>query len=476
MINFIIQISIIMLALISVLLKNTALSILFISLLIVINIYNLISEKKLKNKSKLYNLENLGDVDFLTGLYNRVYFTKSIEKLINKKEEFSLYIIDLNNFKQINDVYGHDIGDLVLKEVGKRFKNLENEDVLFARFGGDEFAAVYKSVNDNTINHLGTRINDSLKEHIIISESEFTITASVGVSKYPFDSENVLDLLKLADMAMYHAKKSNLSEQYLISEELNNKLSKRKKIEKLLKKLNPETDLFLEYQPIYDFSSDEIIGVEALVRWNHSTEGIIYPEDFINVSEEIDIVKDITKWTFITGLNQIKHWNETYNKNLKLSLNVSNSCIHNKIFFENLKFMLENFKIKSNWLALELKEMSLSITPNYMKELLTSITELGVDIFIDDFGTSAIILPELLDFNVKAIKIDNRYISGEKKDLNISKSMIELAHSLGIKAVAEAIETEEQYNELNNLNCDYMQGFFKGSPISNEEFEKKYLK
>ncbi len=432
---------------------------------------------------ELYSASSLSDnmtenYDFLTHLYNRKYFLEHVEKHIQDNVEFSTFVIDLNRFKMINDVYGHDIGDIVLQEVGNRFKTLENDKILFARFGGDEFAAVYTTTDNEKINELGKKIDEVLEEHIVISESEFTISASVGVSRYPDDSKNISDLLKLADMAMYHAKRSGVKGKYLISDELNNKLALRKKIEALLKNIDVEKELYLEYQPIFDTKSMDLVGVEALVRWHHQTEGTIYPNDFISIAEEIDIVKDITRWVFINALHQIKCWNEKYNSNLKISLNVADSCIHNKIFFGNVKFMLDEFKVKPEWLIIELSELSLSVSPEYMKNLLNSINEIGIDIHIHNFGTSPFMISDLKNFKISKIKIDKKYIHNlnNSDDLSIVKAMILMAQGLGIGIGAEAVETEEQLKLLNQFDCQSFQGFLKAYPVSGKDFEEKYLK
>lgn len=417
--------------------------------------------------------------DFLTGLYNRAFYMNAVSELIKKKSGFSIFNIDLNNFKAINDVHGHDVGDLVLKEVGARFRTLVDTDIVFARFGGDEFALLYKTLDEDRINTLGKQLHNLFVPEIVVSESEFNVTASVGVSRYPIDSENSADLFKLADIAMYHAKKQGLTDHYLISPEFTKKLEARKKIARFLKTINMENDLFLEYQPRFDFSTGALIGVEALVRWNHKDAGLIMPSEFINVAEELDIVKDITRWTFITALHQIRAWNESYNRDLVLSLNVSNNCIHNKIFFTNLKFMLEEFNIKPQWLAIELTEFSISISPTYMNKLLLSIHDLGVAIHLDDFGTGCTSLTNLNKIKITLMKIDNEFIHLLGKDAGtelIVKSIILLAHSIGIEVAAEGVETAEQYNILKAAGCNSYQGFYTGVPLLPAEFEKQYLK
>lgn len=416
-------------------------------------------------------------IDFLTKLHNRSYCLEFIDTLIKENREFSIFNIDLNKFKLVNDVYGHHIGDIVLEEVGQRFKSLEKEDLLFTRFGGDEFIGIYESVDEDKINELGQSIDRVFEEHIIISESEFTISASIGVVRHPFDSDDMYDLLKLSDMAMYKSKKSTSNSKYLISDELNKKFASRRKMEKLFKNIDIEKDLFLEYQPIFNFETGNLTSMEALVRWNHKTEGIIYPNDFIYLAEELDRIKDITRWVFVNGLKQIKEWNEKHATNYKLSLNVADACIHNKIFFGNVKSMLETFKVKAEWLSIELTERSLSISPEYMKPLLCSIDEAGIDIHLDNFGTHPIMIPDLKEFKIKEVKIDRKFISklDNKDDLSIVRSMILLAKGLGIRTISKGVEKKEQYEVLKELGCDKIQGFYLEKPISKEAFEKKYF-
>ncbi len=418
------------------------------------------------------------NVDFLTSLHNRKYFFEYIRLLIRENIEFSLFIVDLNKFKMVNDVYGHDVGDVVLAEVGRRFKGLENDEIIFARIGGDEFSAVYQTNEKDKINKFGEAINKVLEEHIIVNASEFTISASIGVSRFPSDSKNKKELLKLADIAMYHSKKNANKENYLISDELTHKLRERKKIEEFLVEMDIEKDLFLEYQPIFDFKKEKIVAVESLVRWRHKTEGVIYPLVFVSIAEEIDVIAKITKWTFINSLKKIKYWNEKYNMDLKISINVSNHCIHNKVFFGNLKYMIDTFELKPEWVQIQLKELSLTASPEYMKKLLVSLNGLGIEIQLDDFGTSPIMLSMLNEFKISTIKLENKYIEtvDDSEVFAFVDAMIAFSHKMGIEILAEGVETKEQYDILKATDMDYYQGFYKEHPLSGEEFENKYLK
>lgn len=424
------------------------------------------------------NINESFNIDYLTKLYNRSYCLKHMDRLIKDNQEFSIFYMDLNKFSIVNDMYGHGVGDIVLKKVAKRFKMLENKDLLFARFGGDEFIGIYLSVNESKINDLGRKIHKVVEDNIIISESEFAISVSIGVARHPLDSRNVDDLLKFSDIAMYRSKSSNLVYDNLISEELTQKLKSRKNIEKDLKKLDVKKDLFLEYQPIFDLKTGSLTSVEALVRWNNKNKGVIYPNDFIELAEELDIIKDITRWVFITGLKQIKIWNEKYNTNYKLSLNVADACIHNKIFFNNVEDMLKTFKVKPGWVSIELSERSLSSSPEYMKRLLNSVNEVGIDIYLDSFGTYPIIISDLKEFNIKEIKIGEKFISNldSEDGQSIVKAMILLANGLGIRTTAKQVEEKSQYDILKGLNIDKIQGFYYEKPMSKESLEEKFMK
>lgn len=215
-----------------------------------------------------------------------------------------------------------------------------------------------------------------------------------------------------------------------------------------------------------------------MVRWNNKNKGVIYPNDFIELAEELDIIKDITRWVFITGLKQIKIWNEKYNTNYKLSLNVADACIHNKIFFNNVEDMLKTFKVKPGWVSIELSERSLSSSPEYMKRLLNSVNEVGIDIYLDSFGTYPIIISDLKEFNIKEIKIGEKFISNldSEDGQSIVKAMILLANGLGIRTTAKQVEEKSQYDILKGLNIDKIQGFYYEKPMSKESLEEKFMK
>ncbi len=428
-----------------------------------------------------FNGKLVGDQnkDFLTSLYSRSYFMDKINKCIKNDVKFSIFSIDLDNFKQLNDIYGHDTGDKVLVEVGKRFSNIKVQGATFARLGGDEFAILYETVHKDDIKRLVNIIKTSLEPLFVANDNEFSITASVGVARYPKDSDDAKTLLKLADIAMNYVKKTGIVDNFLISEKSIEKLDKRSKIGNILKTLDVENELFLEYQPVFDFKSGKLLGVEGLVRWKHKDMGIIGPLDFIEIAQEQDLVKNITTWVFVTGLKQIKAWNEEYNKNLIISLNVANSCIHHRMFLSSLSILLDDLKVKPKWLSIELAEECLSVLPEYMRMLLRDIDKLGVKIYLDDFGRDYASLTNLSSFSLSGVKIDTSFIESIYSDIDkktMVKSMIDIAHNMNIKAISKGIETQIHYDILMKLGCDGYQGFYKEKPLLADTFEDKYLK
>ncbi len=418
------------------------------------------------------------DTDPLTSLYKRNYLLARGEEALEKKHPFTIFYIDLNKFKVINDIQGHNVGDVVLKTTGSRLRELNDESIFFARFGGDEFAALLYDTSPTRISEVSILISATIRQKILYNGFDFEVDASIGVARYPNDGTSMDQLVKLADIAMYHAKRNDLEHSYIISREFTETFRHRNLIETLLRKMNYETDLSLDFQPQFNIMTRELIGMEALVRWPASTAGEVPPAEFIPIAEEIGVIKDITRWVFIHGIKQIKKWNDKYGNDLVMHLNVSQNCIHHKIFFGNLTWMIEAFGIKPSWLGIELTEYSAMHSPEYMNSLLHSISDLGVKITIDDFGTGNSSLTCIKRFGLDYIKIDKSLIDEIETDRNnfiIIKAIIQMAHCMSLKAVAEGVETRGQLNRLKQLGCDAVQGFIFGRPVNEKEFERLYF-
>ncbi len=416
--------------------------------------------------------------DSLTGCYTRRYVFSMLEKKVEQDLPFTVFMIDLNKFKNINDLQGHHVGDVVLKEVGHRFDKLKNEKLIFARLGGDEFLAVYLGTQTDKINEIGNKINNIIKEHISYDNFEYAISASIGIARFPDDGDSVSDLLSLADFAMYHAKRNNLGTHLLVTDELGRQIARRQKIKKLLKSIDYEKDLSLKFQPQFEAKSKKIIGMDSIVQWNHKEEGVIHRSEFLPVAEELGVIQYSTKWIFLNSLAQIQKWNEKYGQNLCMNIDVSQSCIYHKIFFGNVAYMVDFYRIKPHWLRISLNEHSMMHSPEYLKKLLADISKLGVNISILDFGSGTISIRQIMQLFVDCLRIGPDIIHGCEKDSNKYKTLkgiVMMAQGMGLRTAANTIENFEQYKIANELGCKIMQGDYIEKPLTADEFEKKYL-
>lgn len=419
------------------------------------------------------------ETDSLTGLYTRNYFLNRLEGLIEKGgHKFTIYSIDLNKFKIINDLQGHHIGDVVLKEVGARLKALNNDELFFARFGGDEFVALFANTAENRINEVGSRIKDAIKRRIAYDKFEYEIGASIGVARYPDDGQTSTDLLKLADFAMYHAKKNDLNDCFLITEDFNRQLVKRKRYEHMLREMDPQRDLLLYFQPHFSMETDKPVGVEVVVKWPHAVDGLIDGDEFMPLAEEMGIIQHVTKWMFLSAIAQIREWNEKYNLELTVNLNVSQSCMYHRIFFSNVSHMVDTLRIKPHWLRISLNEFTAMHAPDYIKNLLHSIDDLGVEISLNDFGSGQVCIGLIKHLYAKYLKISASIIDDLEYDRNkydTLKGVVMMAEGMGIRTIVKGVQNAAQLKIVRDLRCDIALGPCLSEPLLKEDFERKFL-
>ncbi len=416
--------------------------------------------------------------DSLTGCYTRGYILARLEKILAQKNPFTLFVIDLNKFKNINDLQGHCVGDAVLQKIGVRLNLLGNKEVMIARIGGDEFLAVYLGRDTDRINEIGRKIHGTIQEKIIYAHFEYEITASIGIARFPDDGKEISDLLTLADFAMYHAKQNNLRNHFLITDALSKKMARRQKIKSLLKTIDYDHDLSLRFQPQFDVQKKRVIGVEAIVQWDHKEEGTLYRSEFLPVAKEMGIIQYITKWLFLKSMAQIRDWNETYKCNLCMNINVSQSCIYHRIFFSNVSTMVETYGIQPKWFGISLNEQSVMFAPEYMKKLLSDISEMGINISIHNFGSGMIRLGDIKHLFIDRINIGPDIIqdcSNDEKKLQTLRGILMLAKGMELKTIANGVMTKEQYEILTELGYDSIQGNYLEKPMLGTEFEEKYL-
>jgi diguanylate cyclase (GGDEF)-like protein len=437
--------------------------------------------KELEETNK--QLFSLSNQDTVTNLYNRRYFLHELEEKFSKiaqYETLALLFIDLDRFKTINDIYGHDVGDQVLVEVSKRLKEMDQQDMLLARLGGDEFVLAFNSnYGYQEMEMIAQQIIDTCSKVIEIGRYCFSLTISVGISIYPLDADSTNMLLKNADMAMYQAKKTGFNRIISFNKHLNEIIQRKNEIEILLKQVDFDKEFMLFFQPQFSIPEKKLIGMEVLLRWNSPQKGVILPEEFIPIAEETDDIIPIGEWVMKKAIGQIEIWNRVYGLELKVAINVSSKQFDQTSFIDELQCFMKQCSVKSDWVDIEITE-SVAIGGEYrMVEIASKLKSTGVSISIDDFGTGYSSLSYLKLFPFDKIKIAKQLIDAiatDDYDLNITKFTILLAKSMGIKTIAEGVESQEQFDLLTELGCEQIQGYLLGKPSQAQEFEELFLK
>lgn len=441
----------------------------------------LVDDRTIALKKANAALYDKSTIDSLTGLYNRHHFIELIEKeILIPDNRFSVFFMDLDRFKIINDLHGHDMGDLVLQIIAERFRTGVCDKCAFARVGGDEFAILYRSDDTTDLEQLSKSILDILSEPVIVDDYQFYVGISIGISRYPKEATTVKQLMKNADIAMYHAKSDEKIDKYVLyTANLIEKIERRNHIELLLREANFEKDFELFYQPKFATATGVLIGMEALIRWQHADEGFISPAEFIPIAEETGIILKLSDWVFATAMARIKTINDAYNTELVMSMNVSPLSLDSISFLPNLSNMIKKINVNPKWIELEITEHSAMNTATRMEELFTAIGGLGVQISIDDFGTGYSSLNYIKRFDIDILKIAKElidHIETSNNDRLIVKAIVMMAKGMGLKTIAEGVETVEQLRILEDLECDAIQGYLKGRPVPAQLFDETYLK
>ncbi|MBP1926591.1 diguanylate cyclase (GGDEF)-like protein [Sedimentibacter acidaminivorans] len=431
---------------------------------------------ELENKNK--ELDFLSNKDTLTCLYNRRFFMDNLKKELESLkplESVALFYMDLDRFKTINDMYGHQVGDQALIEISKRLEILSEGNFILARLGGDEFVLVYRGILDNAvIEELALVIIDKCSEPIEIGEYIFYVSASVGISIYPLDAKDSYTLIKNADIAMYEAKAQGKNRCIFFNTKFKDSLNRKNEIENLLKKISYDDEFELYYQPQYSIRDKKTIGAEALLRWNNKDLGSISPVEFIPIAEEIDYINSIGEWVMEKAIKQIAKWSNQ-SIYLKVGINISPKQLDNKNFISKLKGFLDENSVSPEYIDIEITE-NITIEGGYrVKQIESLFSSLGISISIDDFGTGYSSLSYLKTFPFERIKIAKPLIdviSTDNFDFQIVKALIMLAKSIGIKTIAEGVEFQEQLDILTELGCDEVQGYLLGKPMTVSHLEE----
>jgi diguanylate cyclase (GGDEF)-like protein len=415
--------------------------------------------------------------DQLTGLPNRVYFQDqlgvAIEDAQHANRMMAVLFIDLDRFKVVNDTLGHKAGDLLLQTVANRLSNsLENRSQLF-RMGGDEFTAILPLIG--TIEEAAAaaeRMITDLDMPVILDSHEFRVSASIGISVYPFDGDTQQELLKKSDVAMYFAKKQGRNGYQLFDPALNAKVEQKLSMEMDLRKALQRGEFCLYYQPRVNLRSGQITTVEALIRWNHPELGLIAPGNFIPLAEETGLIRPIGEWVLRTACNQSNIWRDEGVSNVKMAVNISGVQFQSEHFLQEVAAILMESDFDPHDLEFELTESVVMINVALAISKMKQLREQGIRISIDDFGTGFSSLSYLKYFPVDILKIDRSFVKDipeAPKDTAITKTIIALARRLGLDVVAEGVETEEQMTFLRSRNCNEAQGYLLSKPLPVKE-------
>ena len=415
-------------------------------------------------------LTYLSHHDYLTDLPNRVYFEKrmfrAIEEANDRKNHMALLYLDLDNFKSINDTLGHDVGDLLLKEISALLQDSIRQGDLVARLGGDEFALILASLRKpEYAAGIAQNILNKLSKAFTLREHEVFTNASIGIAIYPLAGNTAVKLIKSADTAMYAAKKNGKNQYRYFTEHLNKQNKENFEILNGLRSLMLNQELFLEYQPIIDLKTSQYFGAEALLRWQHPTLGLVPPNQFLARAEEIGLMLQVGQWVIENALTE---YNSLKTASSFLSINVSANELDGAKVADMILKIISNLNLEPNNLILELTETSVMRNPDAAIKKLKKLSELDIKIAIDDYGTGYSSLSYLKKFPIAILKIDKSFVDDIGKDPNdtvIVKSTIQLAHSLGLKVIAEGVETKAQLDFLRKYDCDYVQGYYVSKPL-----------
>jgi diguanylate cyclase (GGDEF)-like protein len=414
--------------------------------------------------------------DALTQLPNRTLFYDRLQQAIlaanRENKTLALLILDLNRFKEINDTMGHQSGDLLLKQVGSRLQNLLRLSDTVTRLGGDEFAALLLNVDYKHATSIAQKTLESLQAPYTLEGISLGIQVSIGIALFPQHGEDAGTLMRHADMAMYMTKQAGHG-CIVYTPEQNQQKPRHLALMRELRNAIEREEFLLQYQPKIDLRSNRIIGVEALVRWQHPLAGLLTPDQFIPLAERSGLIKPLTRWVLTTALRQCHDWHQA-GKEISVAVNLSVPDLQDPELPNHVARLLKTCGVAHRWLELEITENAMMSKTAHNMEILRRLSNTGM-LVIDDFGTGYSSLANLKKLPLYEIKIDKPLILGmmeDEKDAVIVRSIINLAHNLGLKIVAEGIENKETLDRLAAFGCDAAQGYLMAPPLTSADFSQ----
>jgi diguanylate cyclase (GGDEF)-like protein/PAS domain S-box-containing protein len=424
----------------------------------------------------------LARIDALTKIPNRMQFQHLLQRRIARARRSSkplcLFYIDIDAFKEINDTFGHLAGDTTLETVAERLGAALPNDSIIGRLAGDEFAVILDGLGPDDqgrkqTNVMAQLLLDRLADPFFVQGHEVFMTASMGIAYYPKDAPNVIDLIRNADAALYHAKKSggNLYSYYEPS--MNEAAVERLMTKSKLKRSFERDELLVHYQPKYNLETGEVFGAEALVRWELPERGMILPSDFIPIAEETNLIIEIGEWVLDKVCEDFRFWQRSVSSPGRVSVNLSLKQLRQPNFIRRISSILRSYEVSPTSLELEITETTLMENPERTIRLLDQLYALGLHLAIDDFGTGYSSLSALQQFPISTLKIDQsfvRHVSSNPDDATIVSTIIQMGQNLDMDVVAEGVESEDQLAFLQRLGCTYAQGLLFGDPMSSDSY------
>jgi len=436
-----------------------------------------ITERKEAEEAILYQAH----FDALTALPNRFLALDRLNQLLieakRSNELVAVLFLDLDDFKKVNDSLGHEIGDKLLVDAAQRLSSVVRSGDTVGRLGGDEFILLLPGLKNAadarpTVENLLMRFRDSFK----IEKRELILTVSVGIAIYPQDGICGSDLLRNADSAMYHAKNAGRNTYSYYQDSMNNEVARRLVLEEQIHGALERKEFEVFYQALRDVKTDRIIGAEALLRWNNEKLGSVSPAEFIPIIEQSGMINPIGMFVLDRAMSQLSQWNEAYKIELKIAVNLSPRQFRDPKLVDKISALVDKYHFSSGSLELEITEGVLMGGHTSISESLQSLEDIGVHIAMDDFGTGYSSMSNLRKYPFNMLKIDRSFVRDlmtDSADKELINATIVMSHALGLKVVAEGVETTEQLATLKRLGCDLVQGFLFGRPVNAEEFSSQ---
>jgi len=435
------------------------------------------TEERIRQQAE-ETINHLAYYDALTGLPNRALFNDRLAMALvqaqRHQRKLAVLFLDLDRFKTINDTLGHAMGDRLLQGVAQRLTSCVREGDTVARLGGDEFMLLLPGIEHvEDVAKIVQRVLEVLKPSFNFDGQEFHITSSIGIALYPNDSEDAEALLKNADTALHRAKEQGRNNYQFYIPSMNATSFERLILENNLRRALERKEFVLYYQPQVSLLTKRIVGMEALLRWQHPELGLVPPRKFIPLAEETGLIGSLGEWVLQTACAQNKAWQEVGFPPLRVAVNLSAHLFRQQGLVETVARVLKETRLNPHYLELEVTEGTLMENAEATVSTLRKLKEMGVHLSIDDFGTGYSSLSYLRRFPIDTLKIDQSFvwdISSDPDDATIARLIIAMAHSLKLKVVAEGVETEEQLSFLRFHQCDELQGYLFSKPVPAEAF------